>query len=67
MNSFYRPFPFSQAIEKRIAQEKKAVFEKRETETRRQHMDNQKDFEAVSFFSILHSVRLIRKILSCIM
>jgi hypothetical protein len=50
MNSFYRPFPFSQAIEKRIAQEKKAVFEKRETETRRQHMDNQKDFEAVSFF-----------------
>lgn len=50
MNSFYHPFPFSQAIEKRIAQEKKAVFEKRETETRRQHMDNQKDFEAVSFF-----------------
>jgi hypothetical protein len=45
------PFSFSQAIEKRIALEKKAVFEKRETETRRQHMDIHKDFEAVSFSS----------------
>lgn len=36
-----------QAIENRIAREKKAVFEKRETETRR-HADGHRDFEAVS-------------------
>lgn len=36
-----------QAIENRIAREKKAVFEKRETETRR-YADGHRDFEAVS-------------------